>query len=310
MENTLQAAFNYHRRNLLSARVGKRPAFQAQLQRDLDLRMGGAAARAIAEARRDVAAGTERYIGRHAWQKPYPAATWQPDSAGLAYVDHPENAGLRLVGRVSPDFRRGPFNGNPAEGWVTDPYGITCRDGTGLCCGVVYQLPARKGCARFVAGYQFGGGDDDGAMLDLSRVYTSLSARGDDCSPVDHEDARDAACAADSMAQKAAEDEREYQTAWAAGSQWAQEQEAIREARQEALAILAERRAVKGESAYPALCKAIRSQVQSLLRTIAKSRAEAAKLASGDVEGLGFWNGDARLHAVFCEAAGLESFPC
>ena len=79
--------------------------------------------------------------------------------------------------------------------------------------------------------------------------------------------------------------------------------------RQEALAILSERRAVKGKGNYPALCAAIRSQVESLLETIAEARTKRADLANGDAEGLYFWTGDKRLQAAFCEGADLDSFP-
>jgi hypothetical protein len=62
-------------------------------------------------------------------------------------------------------------------------------------------------------------------------------------------------------------------------------------------------------SGFPALCAAFRGQVAALCRQIAKSRKARAKLAEGHAEELYFWNGEERLRAAFCEAAGLESFP-
>lgn len=111
------------------------------------------------------------------------------------------------------------------------------------------------------------------------------------------------------MAQAAAESEREYQTAWRAGSDYAQEGETIETARAELLDILKERRAVKGKGDYPALCSAIRSSVARLLHDIATARAKRAKLAAGDSADLYFWNGDKRLQEAFCEGAGVDSFP-
>ena len=229
---------------------------------------------------------------------------------GLAYVEKPESVGLRLVGKVEAECggRNGYWSKRETCGWYTDPYGDVFRDGTGLCWGVVYQLAGRKGESRFVAGYQFGG-FDDGPTLDLGTIYTE--PRGDyDASPTELDAARDAARSADSMAQHAAEEEREYQTAWQAGSAYASEGESIAEARQAALAILTERHSVKGDkAAYPALCAAIRDRVADLLSTISEARAKRANLAAGDEPDLYFYSGEKRLRDAFCEGAGIESFP-
>lgn len=251
---------------------------------------------ALERARRDVAISKARY----------------PAPVRVSYRD--ESDGLRFVGRVSPNFRRGVFATPAAEGWLTDPSGDTSRDGDGLCYGVVYQLPGRKGHARFVAGYQFGGAEG-GPTIDLTKVYTcdrcdSRWVYYGDTGDIDA--CRYAARAADAMAKKAAKSEREYQTAWRAGSDYAQESETIAEARQEVIEILAERRAVKGKGDYPALCAAIRAQVTTLLEVISESRAKRAKradLIAGDADGLYFFAGDERLREAFCEGAGLDSFP-
>jgi hypothetical protein len=126
---------------------------------------------------------------------------------------------LRLVGYVFPDFRahRAIYWGVEAKdhfGWHTDPHGDVFRDGSGLCWGVVYRLPARNKTglsgnykSLLVAGYQFGG-CDFGVTLDTSQVF--------ECEAMEYRDDRlgatvDAARHADSLAQEAAYKEREYQ---------------------------------------------------------------------------------------------------
>lgn len=223
-----------------------------------------------------------------------------------------ESDGLRFIGRVAPGTNRQIFDTRGDSGWCTDPHGHTTKDGTGLCFGVVYQLPGRKGESRFVAGYQFGG-IDGGPTLDLNRVFTEPKSPDsywiaygdkDDITTLRH-----AARHADSMAEAAAEKEREYQIAWQAGNAWENLGEQIATDRAELLAILKERRAVKGTDA-PALCAAIRGTVNGLLRSIQRGRAKRAELAAGDSPDLYFWTDEERLRDAFCDGAGLESFPC
>lgn len=294
----LQTAYNFHRRELF-ARNARKP---------------GQAVAALSLAREDMAAGKKRYCSGGIATKPYSAVTWQPANPRyrerLGYVDRPQNAGLRHVGDVVAECggRNGYFNSSGRGGWFTDPFGDVFKDGTGLCWGVVYQLPARDGKARFVAGYQFGG-TDQGPTLDFGTIFESDSMRGDYCEPVEHCDARDAARSADSMAQNAAEKEREYQTAYAAGSRYAEKAEEVKEARKDLLEILAERRKVKGESSYPALCRAIKSRVTELVGDIERARKAMRKLAAGDYQSLIFYPGEEDLKAAFCDGAGLSSYP-
>ena len=203
----LKDAFQFHMRHLATRRPAKHW---------IDGKPQTHAIQAIASARADVAAGKTRYpapVKGHAMR-----AGHDSDKPKSVYVESPESFGLRLVGRVSPEFRRGPFDGRDCEGWITDPYGYVSRDGSGLIYGLVYQLPARKGQSRFVAAYQVGD-TDSGALIDFGTIYTSASGAGGTWgSAQDDDDARDAARAADSMAKAAAEAEREYQTAWQAGS--------------------------------------------------------------------------------------------
>lgn len=82
---------------------------------------------------------------------------------------------------------------NVHNGWYTDPDGVTSRDGTGLCWGMVAYL----GHGRWLAGYTLGGTDCGAYHLDEF-----------------YDNELDAARAADSLAQHVAEKEQEYQQRW------------------------------------------------------------------------------------------------
>lgn len=293
----LKRAFRWHmqeaRDREQKIQRGQIAEFSVKVQRDRDSLMRGKAARALHEARADVAQGKARYpVG------------FVPFGARGGYRE--EGDGLRYVGRVSAEFRRGPFGGRESEGWLTLPGGETYRDGSGLCFGVVYRLPGRRGESRYVAGYEFGG-CDGGPTLDLKRIFANeRGASYWDGSAPDTKASRAAARHADSLAKAAAEEEREYQTAWTAGQLWQESQSEVTETRAELRALLAERRAVKGAGAYPALCAAIRSQVAQLWHQIHKAREAMRELAEGDSENLIFWPGDARLREAFNDGAGQE----
>lgn len=289
MSPELQNAFRYHMRN-------NRPAFyHAQGYNGRNAwpeKANGIAAESLIRARRDVAAGTRRYPG--------PVRVIHASTTAT---------GLRLVGRVVPDTKRGNIWDSRGDcGWHTDPSGDVFKDGSGLCFGVVYQLAGRDGHARFVAGYEFGG-VDGGPTLDLANV-THEFVRGDETSPQDLAGAQKAARHADSLAKAAAESEREYQTAWRAGANWSDLLQEEQSDRRQLVEILQERRAVKGKGNYPALCSAIESTVKGILRRIKKSRVKRAELVNGDSPDLYFYTGETRLQEAFCEGAGLQVFPC
>lgn len=287
MQHDLKTAFRYHFHNGLNAWPEK---------------ANGIAVECLKRARADIEVGKTRYFDSYICRA-------HKDSNGMIYLgDKPENFGLRLVGRVQPDAGRHGIwetrsNMRHASGYYADCYQSE------VCYGLVYQLPGRNGQARFVAAYDFSD-RDGGLVFDFSQVFTeNAHAYGYPTSAQDFDAAIDAARHADSLASAAAEEEREYSTAWQAGQQWSEEQEAVRQARQEALAILKERRAARGQEAFLALCKAIRAQVESLLETIQEARDKAAKLAGGEYGELYFWQGDKRLQGAFCEGAGIQSFP-
>lgn len=301
------------------------------------------AADALAAARADMAAieaakaaGDTKEVLRHVrYDRSPPCISYQARDTSsparsrerLAHVESPAAFGLRLVGRVSCQSG-GMWSKDGRDGWLTDPFGDVARDGTGLCYGVVYQVPGRHGRARFIAGFEFGG-FDGGPTLDLGNVYESESAdQGDywNVNPQDHEDAQVAARVADSMARHAAEQERDYQTAWQIGRAYADAGEEIADARRETLEAIAQFKAArvalsKGEpmpgnpdgatleSRFGRLCALIRSDVGDALERIRDARELRRKALKGDgPHDLCVYMGDTE-RAAFCDAAGLESFP-
>lgn len=259
-----------------------------------------------------------------------PCVSYQPDATGaaarrgerLAHVSDPEAFGLRHVGNVEAESHggRNAFSNRDSCGWYTSPHDDVFEDGMGLVWGVVYQLPARDGCARFVAGYQFGG-VDGGPTLDLGNVYASESARGLNCSyegAQGHDDARDAARAAYRMAERAAEREREYQTAWAIGRAYDDARQEAVTARESIKADLATRRTIRADMAragvplesreWSRACGMVRASVSAALATIADARDTMRKACEGEAFGLSVYM-DSDAKGAFCEAAGLESFP-
>lgn len=188
-----------------------------------------------------------------------------------------------------------------------NPHGESFKDGSGLVIPVVAQLRGRDGRARFVPGYRFGGASDAGAFM-LSDIYT---ASGNGTEEAEEAQA-DAARAAESLAEKAAEREREYQGAWGAGRAWAEEGERVAALREEARELLRERRAARSvaPAAFPRLCETVRRRVSAILSEIADARETRARLADGEESP--YWHdGGATARAAFCDAAGInmESFP-
>lgn len=260
-----------------------------------------AATEALIAARVDVAKGKRRYPNTG---KPYGAVCWQPGKPGIGFVHSLDGAGMRLVGRVAVecDGRRGIWDDSGKTGWLTDPYGDV---DTGHCWGEVYQLPARDGKARFVAGYVMGGCSDDLPTVDLGTIYESADAT----EAREESAAQDAARAADHMAQRAAEKERDYQTAWQAGSYYSDTLEELATLRKSVLATL---RDIKGActrlSDLPDTVKArLRASIESDLETRADLQNRLASLAEGDgadrADYLSFYP-DAEAKAAFNEGAG------
>lgn len=146
------------------------------------------------------------------------------------------------------------------DGWYDNFEGESSRDGFGLVWGVVVSLSH----GRYLAGWQHGG-CDGGPTIATGRGFF-------DC-PVD------AARYADGLAERVAENEREYRRAWEAGQRWAELGEEIAETRSRTLAILRENRKTGGSRDLPAIHGVITESVCNAWRRICEARSERAQLA-------------------------------
>jgi len=194
---------------------------------------------------------------------------WNPQSeSGARWVENLSDAGLRLVGYADEvrDLRH--------RGWYADAFESE------VYRGAVLQLPGRNGRARYVAAYA--DSNDAGAYrVDVSRpaVFEGDKLGAWD-SPKDDPALQDAARASDSFAEHEAEEAREYDEAWQAGSEYARLAEEAGEARKSALALLAERRRLaKLAPEAPNACAVIVAKVHALLGEIQEARGARATLA-------------------------------
>jgi hypothetical protein len=234
-----------------------------------------AAIAALSLARADVAKGTDRYLS---------CGAQVAAAIGARFVENPRANGLRFVGYADKIVRL------DHTGHYTDP------DGCNSIRGVVYQLPARNGNPLFLAGHDNsdnGAADCGGpALLDFSQLFEG-DAGARLC---DDKGARDAARAADSFAEREAESEREYQTAWQAGSRYAQVLEDYRATRKTILAGL------KHSRTAPEDVRAMWAANACELRS--ECFEEAEKLKAGSWDSLSFYPSE-RLVAAFNEGRGI-----
>lgn len=221
---------------------------------------------------------------------PY-CGTWQPGKPGLYYCGNPDSV-FRDVTRAESICRDLP------TGYYDNPRGESARDDSGLVIAYVAALPGRAGRCRYVAGFQYGSTDAGGISFDLGTIY---EAPGDDVDSAQ----RDAARAADSMADNAAEVARDYEAAHSAGAQWADLAAEIDRCKAEIRALLQERREARAVAVMlppmPATCKHLARAVSLLWGDIQEARKERAALASGQSESV-CW------HLTRYDDSGLEAF--
>lgn len=201
-----------------------------------------------------------------------------PDGDGLRWIESTAGAGLRFVGDAC-DLIGGR---NVPTGYYTDAEG----DYSTLRAGV-WQLSGKGRHARLVAGYrEFDGKsetNEGSARIDCRTIYR-VDMRDAFGNLDEMDETREAARAADGIAESTAEREREYNEAYQAGRKAAEIDAEGIDARKELLPLLAELRAIRraGDKGTPAICRALRSRVDSLLETISEKR-EARDSAWGNI---------------------------
>ena len=207
----------------------------------------------------------------------------------MLWIENPESIGLRFAG-LAQDLARLDHTG-----WFIDNFqGETA-------CGVVYLLPGRDGKARALAGYadpyQASKAGRGPCALSLEIFEqdepTDSSWSSPDCLAY-------AARRADGIAERMAEEAREYDSAYTAGRMAGEATAEAAEARAAFLVLRAEAKAAASDG-RPALCAAIARQLESLADTWRKGKETAARLRSGS-DGESWWNAsDAGLRDAFEE---------
>jgi hypothetical protein len=134
---------------------------------------------------------------------------WQANTK-CAWINNTTSIGLRFIGHVMPELHRRQVFQTSGEicGWFTDPDGYSGKDGDGLAWGAVYQLNTRRGKLRFVPGYFVD--DTANLLIDFSTIYEELNGGVAEADMADIDAVRQAARAADRMAELAADEERAY----------------------------------------------------------------------------------------------------
>lgn len=192
---------------------------------------------------------------------------WTPEGnkpARFRWVEHP-GKGLRFVGKAHeirgseggnlPYFDRSLVN---HTGWFTDIY----QDGETVC-GEVYQLPARNGQSLYVPAVSDAYGNE-GSILDFHSITDDL---------------KDAVRWSDSMAERIAEDDREFSLKANVEDRIEQIDEQVKSKRAEFLALAKEIRANCDKvSGLKFVRKAIRDSAQAMRQEIRKLTKEKQKL--------------------------------
>lgn len=236
MDSKLLEAFRYHRA-LYGADTPKR------------------AVGALIDARRDLAAGKDRFYSATS------SAAGAPFNVGRSvcrWIERPADLGLRLVGFADEVAKRAVDH----KGWFLDD---DFQDE--VARGVVFQLPGRDGKPIYVHG--LADPFNDGPAV----VCFEMT-----------DDEKDAALSADEVARMYAENERDYRRASNARARFDELAEDIEAARRKALALISSLKAARARIAdaagLEALCESIREKVADLRDSIRDARAERARLQS------------------------------
>ena len=171
---------------------------------------------------------------------------WSAAGYKLRFVENPA-AGLRIAGTA------GSLAGLRYSGWYADSF----QDS--LYIGHVYQLPAKKGKPRYLAGYMES--DNGGHVIDFNSIF---------------EDERAAVYHADNLAEIMADRARVCDEHYHAGGRAADLQNTIKEARKESRELIA---AIKAAGNFEsAICKALKGSVKGLIFDYKEAKKELFNL--------------------------------
>jgi hypothetical protein len=221
------------------------------------------AALALERARAEAAAGRIRY-GRDPKSIAYAHNFEREGESRSRWVENASD-GLRRVGFADEIARAEHSRAIQHQGWFSDS-----DDTDSIMRGVVFQLPTPRGRGsdreRYVYGYAEASRwspNSDSALLVFDPVSDKLEA----------------ARLADRVAELAAEREREYREAWAAGSQFAELGTTRRELANHIRALLRElREACERLADCPHIRASLRQSIRAALAERDNARKERAEL--------------------------------
>lgn len=199
----------------------------------------------------------------------------------LHWCENPESLGMRDCGDAHDIVRL------DHTGWYVDT--LECETAK----GAVYRW------GRFYIPVIRDPYNDGPVMLEWSERVACADGV-DDCD-ADNSALREAARCADSLAEAYAEASREHDTAWQAGSQWADLHAENSELRKKALALIAD---IKKQTFSGPICDALREKLNDWRDTIRDNQNTMARLKDGDEGDLIFWPGDKTLASAFNDGAG------
>lgn len=232
--------------------------------RNARTRNGTTAVQALKQARQAVELNKSIYTCHGGIGAPFKVG-----SDSCRWVDDTAAHGLREVGTADSVARQAVQH----TGW----YLSEDNDTGETAFGVVFQLPAHKGTCRYVAGYRTSNDSDGSAAVCFHDIT---------------DDSTTAAIWADRLAEIQAEQARDYNSAWHAGTRYAELSEEIASLRVEILNLCSEIRAM-GKSFPKAICTALRGKISDNLRAMDRNRRKREKLldiygnADGFAEGTG-----------------------
>lgn len=256
MSTDLKTCYAWHRRMRLL--VGQRPAYAT-------------AAQALELARADVASGLDRYPQQfRGWLTgaAYTAYGTAPHGQMLRFIENPAECGLRFVG-YADEIARGIGH----RGWYSD------TDQNEKVRGVVYQMAARNGWPRYIPGCADGNIGGAASLSFMPEDIETGEQGGDNGGLTSDQAKRDAANCADHIAEHVAEKERDYQSAWQAGSYFYDIGERASAIRKTVREMLAELRIA---NLPERLCAFLRTSLQGKLAELEELRQTRAKLRSGE----------------------------
>ena len=223
---------------------------------------------------------------------------------GTCFVEDIGQAGLRFVAWADEICPRSIAH----KGWYADSYQETTYR------GAVLQMPARDGCASYIAAYASSNDcavgrknwDVKAFVLDLDG-HAFIGKRGG-CYGEYEQATRDAALAADGFAERDAEDGRDYDEAWRAGAEYRDVGEEITEARKTVIVLIREIKATRkareelseagkagfDDSASPTICAVLRAKIAAYISSIRVAQARREKLKDSVLS---------KYHAAFNEGA-------